>query len=108
MKNEGERSKALVIRLGLMANKLTFYRHEIPSVVVAELHDLQKSMLSDDNLRVHAPFYFGVISLLIDYCSAFNSGQKAKAAELQAKAEALWNKIDAAIMAVTTDNDLII
>lgn len=103
MNNEGERSKALVVRLGIMTNKLTFYRYGIPKTVVAELVNLRREMHADRFLRISAPFYFEMLDGLFQYTEAKNAGQNGLADAHMAKVVAKWNEIDVALMEVTAD-----
>lgn len=100
MQNAGERSKALVVRLGVLANKLTFYRYGVPKSVVAELVALEKDMRADKVLRKKGPFYFEVLNDLLAYVDAKNAGKKALADAHMSKAIARWSVIDAALMEV--------
>jgi len=105
MNNEGERSKALVVRLGILGNKLTFYRYGIPKSVVAELEELRKEMNADKILRELGSFYFEVLDDLFLYVDAKNAGKKELADGYMAQAEAKWDKIESMLSEVGTVGD---
>lgn len=98
MQNAGERSRALVIRLGIMTNKLQFFRYGVPKPVIAELIALKKDMRADDLLRECGQLYFEMLDDLISFVDVFNSGNKELAAKYMAQVEAKWNVMDSLLM----------
>ena len=105
VQNAGEHSRALVIRLGALANKLQIYRYGVPKSVVSELLTLSKEMREDKGLCESAPFYFAVLGDLILYVDAKNAGKKVLAEQYMSRVETKWNVIDAELTKVIANGN---
>lgn len=99
----GEQSMALAIRLGMMGNKLSYYRYGVPKSVVAELIELKKDMYADKVLRESAPYYLEVLADLIAFADAKNAGNKALADAHMANSVAKWDEIYEGLRRVIAD-----
>ena len=94
MNEAGERSKALVVRLGTLANKLTFFRYGVPQLVVAELVNLRKEMEGDAVLRDCGQIYHAMLNDLLSYADALNSGKRTLADGYMVQAVAKWDIVN--------------